>query len=352
MVFTNGKKIFDLVGADAVYTTCEYLKRYITSFLTEDGFVLVDKDGTKLYTDARYTESAVKRLAGTEVTVVEMDKTTNPYELLKRYQSIGVALSETSATEYIKLQETGVKIIDATKCFQTAMMVKNEWELDCIQKACIIAEKSFLKLLPEIKEGMTETEVAALLEYYMRSLGAQGLSFDTIVAFGKNASVPHYETGDCKLKFGDEILIDFGCRVNGYCSDITRTFLFGDDNNHEDFKKAYDAVLTAHNLVKEKLISGMTGKQADAIARDYLTENGYGKLFTHSLGHGIGLNVHEYPSVSPKGEQVLVDGMVFSDEPGVYEAGKYGIRIEDTVTLQNGKVKSFMSLTDKKLLIL
>ena len=145
---------------------------------------------------------------------------------------------------------------------------------------------------------------------------------------------------------------DFGCKVNGYCSDITRTFLFGDDGKHEEFKKAYEHVLTAHELAKEKIVAGMTGKQADAIARDYLKENGYGHLFTHSLGHGIGLNVHEKPGISPKGEQELLDGMVFSDEPGVYVAGEYGIRIEDTVALENGKVKSFMSKTDRKLIIL
>ena len=232
------------------------------------------------------------------------------------------------------------------------MAIKTEDELANIAKACEIAEDAFNLLLPEIKEGMTETEVAALLEYNMRKLGAQGVSFDTIVAFGAHASVPHYETGTTKLQFGDPILIDFGCKVNGYCSDITRTFLYGDDGKHEDFKKAYNAVLTAHNLVKEKLVSGMTGTQADAIAREYLKEQGYGDLFTHSLGHGIGLNVHEFPSVSPRGENVLVDGMVFSDEPGVYEAGKFGIRIEDTVTLKNGKVQSFMSKTDRNLVIL
>ena len=186
----------------------------------------------------------------------------------------------------------------------------------------------------------------------MRKLGAQGLAFDTIVAFGAHAAVPHHETGNTKLKFGDEILIDFGCRVNGYCSDITRTFLFGDDKKHEAFKKAYDAVLTAHELVKEQLISGMTGEQGDAIARNYLETQGYGKLFTHSLGHGIGLNVHEFPSVRPKGVDILQDGMVFSDEPGVYVKGEYGILIEDTITLKDGKVKSFMSKTDRNLLIL
>jgi Xaa-Pro aminopeptidase len=173
------------------------------------------------------------------------------------------------------------------------------------------------------------------------------------VAFGAHAAVPHHETGTTKLCFGDEILIDFGCKVNGYCSDITRTFLFGDDGKHEDFKKAYAAVLKAHELAKEKITAGMTGAEADAIARDYLKEAGYGELFTHSLGHGIGLNVHEFPSVSPRNTtNKLVDGMVFSDEPGVYKAGEYGIRIEDTVSLQNGKVISFMSLTDRNLIIL
>ena len=238
------------------------------------------------------------------------------------------------------------------KQLSTLLMVKNEWEMENIQKACTIAEKAFLEILPQIKEGMTEKEIAALLEYTMQKLGAQGKSFDTIVAFGAHAAVPHHETGDTKLCFGDEILIDFGCKVNGYCSDITRTFLFGDDGKHESFKKAYQAVLTAHNLVQQKAQAGMTGKQIDAIAREYLASQGYGELFTHSLGHGIGLNIHEAPSVSPKGETTLQDGMVFSDEPGVYEAGKYGIRIEDTVTFKDGKVKSFMSLTDKNLIIL
>ena len=352
MVWTNGKKMFDLVGADAVYTTCEHLKRYITSFETEGGFVLVDKEGTRLYTDARYLESAQKLFAGTEVSVIEMDRNTDPYTLLKAYKSVGVPLSQTFVPEYLKLKETGVEIIDATSAFRKAASVKNAWELAQIEKACDLAEEGLLRLLPEIKEGMTEKEVAAFLEYQMRKLGATGLAFETIVAFGANAAVPHHVTGDRKLQFGDEILVDFGCRVNGYCSDCTRTFLFGDDGKHEEFKKAYDAVLTAHNLVKEKLVSGMTGKEGDAIARDYLNEKGYGKLFTHSLGHGIGLNVHEYPSLSIRGEDALVDGMVFSDEPGVYVAGEYGIRIEDTVTLENGKVKSFMSKTDRGLLIL
>lgn len=351
MVYTNGKKVLSLSGCEAVYTSCEYLLRYLTGIDPENGCAIVDETGTTLYTDMRYMEAAEKLLKGSEVTPVLYKQD----ELLKRlatYKSVGISFNETAHIEYLALEKAGVKLENIDAQLSEAMSVKNDWEKENIAKACEIAEDAFLALLPEIKEGMTETEIAALLEYNMRKRGAQGLSFATIVAFGAHAAVPHHETGNAKLKFGDEILIDFGCKVNGYCSDITRTFLFGDDKNHAEFKKAYNAVLTAHNLVKEQLKSGMTGVEADAIARNYLTQAGYGKLFTHSLGHGIGLNVHEQPSVSPKGANILKDGMVFSDEPGVYAAGEYGIRIEDTVTLNNGKVESFMSKTDRNLIIL
>ncbi len=351
MVCTNGKKVLALSDCEAVYTSCEYLLRYITGFVAENGCALVDKDGTTLYTDKRYIEAAEKLFQNTEVRATLYTQK-EVLERLASYSSVGISFRETSHVEYLALEKAGVRLVNIDDALAKAMAVKNEWELSNIAKACEIAEDALNELLPQIKEGMTETEVAALLEYNMRKAGAQGLAFETIVAFGAHAAVPHHETGLKKLAFGDEILIDFGCRVNGYCSDITRTFLFGDDGKHEAFKKAYEAVLTAHNLVQEKLKSGMTGIDGDAIARDYLKEKGYGELFTHSLGHGIGLNVHEYPRVSPKSTEILTDGMVFSDEPGVYAAGEYGIRIEDTVTLKNGSIKSFMSKTDKKLIIL
>ena len=351
MVCTNGKKLLELSGCEAIYTSCLYQLRYITGLEPENGLAIVDKDGTTLYTDMRYMEAAEKLLKGTDVTPVLYKQE----EILKRiaaYQSVGISFEQTAHSEYVTLEKAGAKLVNIDETYVKAMSVKNEWELENIAKACDIAEISFNELLPEIKEGMAESEVAALLEYKMRKNGAQGLAFETIVAFGAHAAVPHHETGTTKLCFGDEILIDFGCRVNGYCSDITRTFLFGDDGKHEAFKKAYDCVLAAHELAKEKIVAGMTGKEADAVARDYLKEKGYGELFTHSLGHGLGLNVHEKPTLSPKGEQVLENGMVFSDEPGVYVAGEYGIRIEDTVTLKNGRIMSFMSKTDKKLIII
>ena len=351
MTYTNGKKVLECSACEAVYTSSLTILRYLTGIEPENGCAIVDKNGTTLYTDMRYMEAAEKLLKDTDVTPVLY----NQQEVLQRlasFESVGTSFNEMPHIEYVALEKAGAKLQNIDDKLAQVMTVKNDWELSNIEKACQIAEEAFLQLLPEIKEGMTETEVAAILEFNMRKLGAEGTSFATIVAFGAHGAVPHHETGTTPLKFGDVVLIDFGCKVNGYCSDITRTFLFGDDGKHEAFKKAYEAVLTAHELVKANLRSGMTGIEADAIAREYLKEKGYGDKFTHSLGHGIGINIHEFPSISPKGKNTLVDGMVFSDEPGVYFAGEFGIRIEDTVTLKDGKVKSFMSKTDRNLIIL
>ena len=351
MVLTNCKKLFAAANVDAIYTECEFLMRYATGMGPENGGVLIDKDSATLYTDSRYIEAAKKFFEGSDVVPVLWGGK-KLAEILGAYKRIGISYSQTSHARFLALQKSGAEFVDIDAVFTESMIVKNEWELGNIERACSIAEDALNMLLPEIREGMTETALAAQLEYNMRKLGAQGLAFETIVAFGANAAVPHHETGLTTLKFGDEILIDFGCRVNGYCSDITRTFLFGDDGKHEAFKAAYAHVLRAHELVQETAVSGMTGAQVDAIARDYLQANGYGELFTHSLGHGVGLNIHEAPSISVRGEKTLVDGMVFSDEPGVYVEGEYGIRIEDTVVLQDGKIKTFMGKTRKDLLIL
>ena len=272
--------------------------------------------------------------------------------LIKPYHTIGVPYQHVSVAALRLYEREGHETVDCMPAIARAMLIKTPEELANIARACEIAEDAFLSLLPELKEGMTESETAALLEYKMRSLGASGVSFDTICAFGENGSVPHYETGTRKLRFGDPILLDFGCKFNGYCSDITRTFLFGDDGKHEEFKLLHAKVLMAHELVKERVAAGMTGREADAIARNYLHSKGLKDCFTHSLGHGVGLQIHEPPYLSPRSDEALEDGMVFSDEPGVYLCGKLGIRIEDTVTIREGRVVSFMTKTDRSCLIL
>jgi len=345
------KKIYDLAGADVLFVEPDFLRRYLTGFYSTDGYAVVDRENCTLYADLRYFEAAEKSLKGSGIRVKE-GGLKNALEDMRGHKTVGVPFPYTDLKTAALLKEAGLTPVDCIAAYEAAMIVKSDGELKSIKAACDIAEEAFLALLPEIKEGMTESETAALLEYNMRKLGASGVSFETICAFGPHGSVPHYETGNTKLKFGDIILIDFGCKKDGYCSDITRTMLFGDDKKHEEFKAAYEEVYKAHMLVKEKVTAGMTGREADAVARESLQKAGLAEAFTHSLGHGIGLNIHEAPNLSPRGETVLKDGMVFSDEPGVYFAGRYGIRIEDSCYMKDGRVHSFMSKTEKKLVIL
>ena len=351
MVAEKLRKIYENAQADALFIECDFLRRYLTGFYSTDGYVLLDDKGCTFVADSRYFEAAEKALKGSPVKVVEGSRAL-AYSLAEQYKTLGVPFSNVTVAAFHRLKEAGHELVDCEEALNAAMEIKSEEELGFIQKACEIAEDALLALLPELKEGMTENEVAALLEYKMRRLGATGPSFETIVAFGANGSVPHYETGNAKLCFGDAVLIDFGCKVEGYCSDCTRTFLYGDNHKQDEFKKLYAEVLTAHELVKERVVAGMTGREADAIARDYLAKKGLDKLFTHSLGHGIGLQIHEYPYLAPRGEGVLLDGMVFSDEPGVYLPGKLGIRIEDSMYMKDGKTHSFMHKTEKNLLVL
>ena len=345
------QRIFAQTGADALFLEQDFLRRYITGFYSTDGYVVYDGKTCTFVADLRYFEAAGEALKDSAIRMVE-GSFDRALSLVAGCKTLGVPYPFVSRAACARLEERGFALTDCMPALREAMKVKSAFELDCIARACDMAEEGLLHTLPRIKEGMTERELAAVLEYEMRMQGADGTSFETIVAFGKGSSVPHHETGDTKLKFGDVVLIDFGCKTQGYCSDCTRTFLFGDDGRHEAFKKTYAAVLEAHERVKETLVSGMTGREADAIARDLFAAKGLDKYFTHSLGHGIGLQIHEYPVLAPRGEEVLTDGMVFSDEPGLYFAGEYGIRIEDSICLENGKVRSFMNKTAHGLLIL
>ena len=351
MVKNVADKILNETEAEALVTTQSDLRFYLTGFQSSFGVVVTDKNSTVFYTDSRYLEGAQRALKNGDIKVMEYPRGVALADLLQEYKSLAVPFDRISAEEYKKFTAKNFSLFDSAAAFKRAMSVKTAEEIENISLACKATDKAFLQLLPQIKEGMTENEVAALLAYLMRRNGASGTSFETICAFGSNASVPHHETGSARLKFGDAILLDFGCKINGYCSDCTRTVLFGDDGAHEEFKDVYSKVLAAHMLVKENFKAGMTGKEGDKIARDYLAKFNLAQYFTHSLGHSLGINIHENPNLTPNDETVFQNGMVFSDEPGVYIAGKLGIRIEDTVTLKDGKVKSLTD-SDKRLTIL
>lgn len=351
MVNNAIQNVFKAAGAEALVTTQDDLRFYLTGFKSSFGVVVADSDCVTFYTDGRYLEAAQKSLESRGITVAEYPRGTRLTELLKKYKSLAVPFDRITANDYNSYISAGYTLSDSAAAFKAAMAVKTAAEIANIKLACKVTDEAFVELLSQIKEGMSENEVAAHLEYLMRKHGASGTSFETICAFGVGSSVPHHETGNTKLKFGDVVLIDFGCKINGYCSDCTRTFLFGDDGQHGEFKELYDKVLTAHMLVKEQFTAGMTGKQGDAIARNYLAKYGLAQYFTHSLGHSLGVNIHESPNLTPTDESIFTNGMVFSDEPGIYLAGKLGIRIEDTVTLENGRVVSLTD-SDKKLTVL
>ena len=339
-------------GYDLALITDEKQRLYFLGFHSTAGYVMLTPKGTSFVVDSRYISAARKAL---EPKGIEVILGADYAPLMKKAEELGVktvAIDFTNTTvtglEYLK-KTTGFEFVDASKEIVELMSVKTQEELCYIKKACQIAEKAWLDVIPLIREGMTERELANELEYRFKKFGASGTSFDTIVAFGKNAAVPHHETGDTKLKKNQCILMDFGCLYKGYCSDMTRTMFFGEPS--DKFLGAYLAVLTAHVKCAEGIVEGMSGKEADAIAREHLSSLGYGKYFTHSLGHGIGVNIHEFPTLSPKGEATLKENMVFSNEPGVYLDGKFGIRIEDSAYIAGGKYVSFMK-DDKSLVVI
>lgn len=326
---------------------------YFLGFSSSAGYLLFNKNHKTFVVDNRYYYAAKKKLEPRGYNVVcgsNYDRLVTEVENLD-VTSLGIDFASTNLNQFRTLKELlpRVTFVDIGEELAETTAVKYQEELNQIDKACKIAEKSFKQILTKLKEGVTEKEIAAELEYLFEINGASDKSFDSIIAFGANAAVPHHESGRTKLRKNMPVLMDFGCIYNGYCSDMTRTLWYG-DNPDEKFLNAYQAVYDAHIAVFDNVRPGMTGAEADALARDLLTERGYGEYFTHSLGHGVGINIHEYPWLAPKRDCLLLDGMVFSDEPGVYFNGKFGIRIEDTIYLKDSRAHTFMQ-DDKKLII-
>ena len=334
-----------MLGKNGVYLITDPATRlYFTGYSSTDGYLLLVDDKGYFVIDSRYFYAAKRAIKGTPYEAVNGAHK----ELAELIKGTGckvlyVDFSKTTMREAQTFAFLGVELKDCHEEVVGARIVKNERELRYIKRACVIAEQSLNAVIPEIKEGVTEGYIAALLECEFKKRGAEKPSFDTIVAFGANAAVPHHETGSTVLKRDSVVLIDFGCKYKGYCSDITRTMFFGTPS--KEFKEAYGAVRAAFEAAYVGIREGMTGKVADGFARDVLKERGLAQYFTHSLGHGIGVDIHEDPALSLRGETQLLNGMVFSIEPGVYLDGKFGIRLENTVTLENGKVKSLVSLS-------
>ena len=330
----------------AVILTDGDLIFYYANFYVDDGYLVIHGNEKYLLTDGRYIESA-KKLSNAKC-YLQMELSLKCLLEKLQVKKVGLVYDYTSAKVYDELSKLGYELFDYTAYYNKISAVKSQSQLSKIKRACEISEQAFLNTLPHIKQGITELELSAELEHKFKRLGG-GVGFETIVAFGIGSSVPHYKTGDVKLTKNTPILMDFGCSYGGFLSDMTRTLYFGEPN--EKFLSVYEAVKNAHLKAVSEIKSGISCKDADAISRDYLKNYNLHEYFTHSLGHGIGVKIHEYPTLNTRSSTVLEDGMVFSVEPGVYLEGEFGVRIEDTVTLKGGKAVSLMT-TDKELLII
>lgn len=336
--------------SSALFLVDRVNRRYFSGVDLGEGFLFVS--GEKVYfTDGRYYSALKDKLADTDVKarLYRSEQDLIGYIRESGIKTLYTDYSTVTVEQYKKYKTFGIKIRNAKPFIDKSRSVKTEQEIEYIKKSCEIVLKAYYETLPEIKEGIIERELKEVFERKCVLFGAEGQSFETIVAFGKNSAVPHHETGDTRLKKNSAVLIDAGTLFKGYASDLTRTAFFGTPD--QKFLKVYNAVLYANELAERDIRAGMTAKAADGIARTVLETAGYGENFTHSLGHGVGLEIHEFPYLSPRKDDKLKNGNVFTVEPGAYFDGEFGIRIEDTVLLSGGRVVRLFN-DDKKLIIL
>ncbi|MGX7350774.1 M24 family metallopeptidase [Enterococcus canis] len=330
----NLRKAMKKDGLDAFLVTSMYNLRYLTNFTGTTGLAVITQEKAYFVTDFRYTEQAAAQAQGYEIVQNQGPIFDEIVKIAEQDQLKNLAFEETQVTfaAYSQLEEiVPCDLIPVAGMIEGLREVKDEDEIAIIEKACAIADQGFEYVLKMIKPGMTEIEVANQLDFYMRSLGASGVSFDTIVASGLRSAMPHGVASEKVIEKGDLITLDFGCYYQGYVSDMTRTFAIGDPG--AKLKEIYQIVLDAQLKVLDAAQPGLTGVQLDAIARDYITEKGYGDAFGHSTGHGIGLEIHEGPNVSRLAEKQFVVGNVITDEPGIYLPGIGGVRIEDDLLI-------------------
>lgn len=335
--------LYDKIAAeevDALLITKVANVTYFSGFRGDSSALLVGKNIRKLITDGRYIEQAV--LQAKNFTLVEQTE-----GLLKKIveelkisacKKVGVEgrVMTIAERDYLAEELSGVEFKSVE--LDTLRQVKDAAEIDCIKRACKIADDAFAKILAVVKPGVCELDVAADLEYFMRRLGSERAAFDTIVASGWRSSLPHGTASDKKICAGELVTFDFGATFNGYCSDITRTICVGKASAEQ--RKIYNAVLDAQLYGLEVITAGKSGKDIDEAVRERLKASGYGDYFVHGLGHGVGLEIHEEPRLSKlsKSENLLPD-MIVTDEPGVYIGDFGGVRIEDTVLVTTGNAQ-------------
>ena len=326
---------------DGVLISAPENRRYLSGFSGSAGYLLITKAKAVLVTDSRYTEQATNQspyFDGRQVRsgwgwLIDELKDSGVKKVGFESQDMTVA-SYNNLIDAIKGDSAlgDVSFVPAPGLAENQRIIKDHEELQMLQLAIDAADKAMDQVTPVITPGMTEKEVAWRLETAMRDFGADTISFDTIVAAGPNGAMAHHQPTDYVIKQNDPIVIDMGAKVAGYCSDLSRSIAVGEPD--ETFNKIYDTVLGAQLTAINTVKVGMTGEETDNLSREVIAQAGYGDNFGHSLGHGVGLEIHENPSVGPRSPDVLELNTVFTVEPGIYLSGWGGIRIEDIVILR------------------
>ena len=342
---------------EALLITNEVNIGYFSGFFHSEGYLLVTSENSYLIVDFRYAEAAEKKSSGCKVVMYSklsqdlLDILTKEGISSVSFEADSITVSRFDFFKKFLARQNIDCFADQKLCKHIAdiRIIKDSSEIEKIQKAQNIAEKAYLEVLNYVKPGVTEKEISARLEYLMNIYGAECKSFDLITITGKKTSLPHGVPSDGIVKEGDFFTFDFGAVYEGYHSDTTRTVAvkYATDKMTE----IYNIVLKAQLAALEKIKPGVKCSEVDKTARDIISEHGYGKFFGHATGHGVGLDIHEAPTVSPRGEITLKSGMVITDEPGIYLPNEFGVRIEDMLCVTDEGCKNFVSLPKELIIV-
>lgn len=330
---------------DTVFITDEKNLYYYSGFYKGEGYLVIGKDKLIVVTDTRYTEYASMVCTGFEVKNIALVK---PSDFVYGEEICGFEDRSISYKKYAELSSQIKNLVPLGNMTDSLREIKDEEEIGFIKKAAHITDMAFEYICSYIKEGVTEKQIAAEIDSFMKKNGADDIAFSTIAASGTRASLPHAVPTDEKVKKGDFIVLDYGCTINGYCSDMTRTVAVGEVS--EEKREIYNRVLEAQLMSLNALKEGVSGEYVDKVARDYLDKY-YKNAFAHSLGHSVGLYIHEAPNLSPRNKNPLKENTVITVEPGVYLEGNTGVRIEDLTVVKKCGCE-ILSKSPKELIIL
>ncbi|MEW6621679.1 MAG: Xaa-Pro peptidase family protein [Bacillota bacterium] len=340
-------------GIDAILISKPQNIRYFSGFTGSSAQLLITGDYNYLITDFRYLEQAKEQCSN--YTVIDAGKkySTIINELIVNDHIRSLGFEEDyivvkTYEEYMHVLSSTV-LIPFSQEIKSLRMVKDQTEINIIKKAASLLDEAYNHIIQLIKPGITEKDLALELEFYLKKNGAEDKSFEFVVASGLRGAMPHGVATTKKLNYGEMVTIDFGAVVDGYCSDMTRTIILGKINDWQ--RKVYNLVLESQEYALQNICSGMTCQQADSLARDLINNGGFGEYFGHSLGHGLGLEIHEDPKLAQRDDTILKTGMVVTIEPGVYVPGLGGVRIEDMALINKDSAEVFTK-SNKQLVII